>query len=522
MKIALLDLNHTTIGVHTNTVPLGIGLIAKYLKSNIDNPDKYDIKLFKAHEKLIDTLSNWIPDVVGITQYSWNSQLNNFMAKYILELNPDCVVIAGGPNLHTNKDKEKEFLEEYDFIDICVPYEGEIPFLNIIKALSEGKTINKIESARINNLDVFGSVYADGLFDELLDDGFHPFLQTQRGCPNRCSYCHTSDKYYSKIIFQSPEVFRKDMEYLGKKYKDNHEVTLYLANTNFGLYERDFEIASIIRDIQNKYNWPKKIDCNYGSDSKKLLRMHNMWKYKMLPAIALQTLTADVLSNINRRNIDFDEFIDFHDKVTDEYGDETWTELILCLPGETRESFIETLRKILNSKVQKLCIYTLMLLNGTPLEDDEMIKKYGMEIKHRIVPRCFTEINGNRVFDTERVVVATNTMSYDDYLFFRKLALLTEVFLSSDKAFKYRVKMIDRGEDIMNYLMHMYNNLNSYPELSWAVDDFMMETENELFNTREELIEFFNKDENYVKLLNGELGDNLLRKHKEIILKHEM
>jgi len=42
MKIALLDLNHTTCGIHTNTVPLGLGLIATYLKKTVDHD--FDIR----------------------------------------------------------------------------------------------------------------------------------------------------------------------------------------------------------------------------------------------------------------------------------------------------------------------------------------------------------------------------------------------------------------------------------------------------------------------------------------------
>jgi len=35
-----------------------------------------------------------------------------------------------------------------------------------------------------------------------------------------------------------------------------------------------------------------------------------------------------------------------------------------------------------------------------------------------------------------------------------------------------------------------------------------------LFNSREEIYEFYSKEENYKKLLNSELGDNLLRKYE--------
>jgi len=51
MKIGFLDLNHATCGVHTNTVPLGSGLIATYAKKHIDHP--LDIRMFKSVDRLM-------------------------------------------------------------------------------------------------------------------------------------------------------------------------------------------------------------------------------------------------------------------------------------------------------------------------------------------------------------------------------------------------------------------------------------------------------------------------------------
>ena len=120
IKIALLDLNHMTLGIHTKTVPLGSGLIKKYIQDNITD---CDIRLFKDYKKLVLALKDWIPDIVGLAQYSWNSELNYFMAQYIRKLNPYCWIVAGGPNQPLDKDMK---------VDICIPFDGEIPFLTIM------------------------------------------------------------------------------------------------------------------------------------------------------------------------------------------------------------------------------------------------------------------------------------------------------------------------------------------------------------------------------------------------------
>ena len=46
---------------------------------------------------------------------------------------------------------------------------------------------------------------------------------------------------------------------IGQRFAAKHHVVLYIANTNMGLFEQDFQIARIIRQVQEKYNWPKII-----------------------------------------------------------------------------------------------------------------------------------------------------------------------------------------------------------------------------------------------------------------------
>src|SRR3989344_2237742 len=97
LKIAMVDLVHTTCGTHSNTVPLGVGLMTTYLKKSIAQP--LDIRIFKDPDKILKALNEWIPDIVGITQYTWNSKLNLYFARKIKQINPACLIIAGGPDL---------------------------------------------------------------------------------------------------------------------------------------------------------------------------------------------------------------------------------------------------------------------------------------------------------------------------------------------------------------------------------------------------------------------------------------
>jgi len=537
MKIALLDLNHFTRGIHTNTVPLGLGLISVYLKKTVDYP--FDIKIFKDAEKCLKVFKAWLPDILGIVQYTWNSELNLHITKLVKELKPDSLIIAGGPNLELSKSRKAAFLKKHTYVDICVSYDGEIPFSEVVKQFISGISIEQIKKnpvagtysidtpsdkliespvppPRLNTLDCYGAVYTDGIFDEFLDDGFHPFVQTHRGCPFTCAFCHTSDSYYSRMLFQSPEIFKLDMEYLGKRFAGMHNVTLYIANTNMSQFKQDFPIAHVIRETQEKYDWPRLINVNSGKDPKKLLEMLSIIKFN--PGIALQTLTPTVLSNVRRKNIPFKDFVSFQHEAMLETGETSVTELILCLPGETKASFMETLRTVMNSGVQHIVVYTLMNLKGTPLSSDENIKLYGYTIRHRVVPRQFSMINGKKVLDTEEVIVGTDLMPYEDYIELRGISFTINSFFGSTELIPLKRLLLEYTGDIATWIFNIHSRLSEFQELYTNYKAFLKETEDELFESREGLLDFFEKPDNFEALCSGRFGDNLLRKYKCKIL----
>lgn len=542
MKIALIDLNHMTVGVHTNTVPLGIGLIARYLKEHITG--EFDIRMFKDPDKFLRILKSWRPDVLGLAQYSWNSELNLYMAGLVKTLNQACFIVAGGPNLHLARDERTDFLKKHNCVDMCVGYDGEIPFAEIIRRLAAGEKAKDIKRQppagcychdrasgrlaesdvpppRLKTLDEFGAVYADGLFDDFLDEGFSPFLQTQRGCPFGCIYCHTSDVYYSRMIFQSPEFFRRDLECLGRRFAGQRDVVLYLANTNFGFFKEDFQIAQVIRDIQDKYDWPRNFNVNSGKDPKRLLELLSILKYKFDPVLSLQTLTPEVLKKIKRKNITLADFAVFQKEAVKKASKGTRTELILSLPEETKASFLRTLSAVLNSGVQNIVIYTLMALNGTPISSREYARRYKYDIRYRVVPRCFSEIDGKKVLETEKVIVGTDTMPFKDYLDLRGLSLIITVFASSIELFPIRKFLLEHKLDIARWVFSMHEKINEHPKLYSLYRAFLQETQDELFASREELTEFFSTGQNYKLLCSGRFGDNLLRKYKSLLLSSE-
>lgn len=542
MKIALLDLVHLTRGGHTNTVPLGIGLLATYLVKNI--PGELDIKLFKDPNEVNNVLksSDWVPDIVGISQYSWNSQLNLYFAGLAKKNNPKCLVVAGGPNLESSSKARVEYLKTNGFVDLAVAYDGEIPLLNIVKRFMAGEsaldlrmdpsagvfsvhpetleyTTPSVPAPRLDSINVFGAVYASGILDKFLNAGYHPLIATASGCPFTCAYCHASDPYNSKVMFLDLDIFKTEMEYLGKHLSGRTDTFLFFSNSNMGFYDEDLIAAEIVRNVQKKYNWPRYINLSSGKDPQKLLKMLSIIDFT--PDIALQTLTPDVLKNISRRNLSLVEYTTFQKEILYQRGDTTATELILSLPGETKKTFLETLRQVLNSGVQIVVVYTLMKLAGTPLATEEKAKEFKYLVRHRVVPRQFSEIDGKKILDTEEVIVGTKDMPYEDYLDLRGLCFVVAAFFSSVEFLPIKKLLLEAGIDLFEWVLKIHKNIKNFPDINAQYESFIKETQEELFESREELLKFYEQENNFSALLRGEKGDNLLRKYKYELLSKE-
>jgi radical SAM superfamily enzyme YgiQ (UPF0313 family) len=115
-------------------------LIWSHCRLNKTITDNYDLKdwFYKREnaEDIIKQVDN--PDIIGFSNFVWNSQLNHKLAKEIKEKYPKCKVVFGGLG-NPNKNRLNNFFEEHDYIDIVVNGEGELTFENILLELLEDK-----------------------------------------------------------------------------------------------------------------------------------------------------------------------------------------------------------------------------------------------------------------------------------------------------------------------------------------------------------------------------------------------
>jgi len=228
----------------------------------------------------------------------------------------------------------------------------------------------------------------------------------------------------------------------------------------------------------------------------------------------MQSLKIETLKEIKRTNWTIKQYLEFINEVK-KRGKPTASEMIIPLPSETEESYFEGVKFFMDNHVQTRT-WTLMMLVGTDLGRDFGINKYGMIAKYRILPKEFGEYYGKKIFEIEKACVGTNTMSYQNYLNCRNYSFILKLLGHSiflpvhDLVEKIGMSWFDFSRQVSSYL-EKGEVKGKFKDL---YDDFCKESHNELFETKEEAIEFYGQDENYKLLLDGSIGENLQGKYQ--------
>ena len=286
------------------------------------------------------------------------------------------------------------------------------------------------------------------------------------------------------------------------------------------MYKRDEQIAEHLRSLQDEFGWPNAFDVTTGKvNYDRILRIAARLKNRMNVTCSLQSLNPKTLEVIKRKNIPMNEYRQLQNEIKRRRMVSVG-ELIAPVPEETKTSFFEGVKAIANAGVELIVPYTTMLLKGTYINSRECREKYKMQTKFRLVPRQFGEYMGQKCFEIEEVCVATNTMSFEDYLESRGFALISSL-LSHEQFDLITRHLKELGISNYDYLYHVWELvLSGKTQLSKIYDRYIEETKKELWDSKENLYEYFTKQQAYEKLQAGQLGDNLIRKYKaEILLK---
>jgi radical SAM superfamily enzyme YgiQ (UPF0313 family) len=367
MKISLVQPNFQQGPKEFNAhyLPYSVGVLWAYVNQFESIKSNYQLEdLIWRRDNIDETVSKLSKcDIVGFSTYVWNKNYNYALARRLKEINPNCLIFFGGPEMPITK---KDIFKKLSFIDVVIKSEGEIILRQLLDAIStntswldiKGLLINKDGVAvdtgdgdRISSLEDMPSPYLTGVFDKIMAETqgveWNATIETNRGCPYACTFCDWGSLTYNKVKKFNLEKVFAELEWIGQ----NGCGFVTITDANFGMFvERDNAIADKLIEVQEKYGCPNSFSMSWAKDQKPevfdiVFKLIKNPKFNQGLTVSVQSMDLDVLENIKRKNL-AQHKIEKIFALCDKNNVPVYTEIILGLPGETKDTWKEGFYKI--------------------------------------------------------------------------------------------------------------------------------------------------------------------------------
>lgn len=372
----------------TVSMPLSLGYIkaTAYADPGIRSSANISIHTFRGSATTAEMIHNLLtqdpPDILGFSVFGWNLYRFAAIAEVYRQVKPDGWIVFGGPHVANQAERVCRI---FPAVDMIVNGEGEFIFKDILKAYlggaakseldhikgisfqRDGRVVTTPERDRIVNLDDIPSPFLEGILPFRDKNGQAIYdvalLETNRGCPYKCSFCYWGGAIGQKVRSFSRERLKAELELFAKARVE----TIVLCDANLGMNPGDETFVEDVIRIKERYGYPLSVEASWakhkGKRFYKIVKQMKRAGLKSSFTLALQSLDEGALENIQRKNMKLNDFEDLAHWMREE-GLATYAELIWGLPGETPESFIDGYDRI-SEFVSQIAIYPHLLLPNT-------------------------------------------------------------------------------------------------------------------------------------------------------------
>lgn len=452
-----------------NYFPYSVGLLQAYAQRYLQEPDhcRFLLPVYSRVPVARAVEHLWDADIVGFSVYVWNEKMSLAIAKALKKEKPEVLIVFGGPQIPENPEG---FLRENRFVDVVCHGEGEVPFLRILESFpsrdwagvpsvshvnAAGDVVSTRRCDRIADLDSVPSPYVEGVFEPLMKANQHEqwiaLWETNRGCPFSCTFCQWGSATQAKLYKYGMERLLKDVDWFSERRIE----FVYCCDANFGILARDSDIVLRMAENKRRYGYPKAFSVqntkNSSDRTQMIQRILGEAGMNKGVTLSLQSLNVDTLTAVKRQNISLESFYDLQKRFTGD-GVETYTDIILALPGETYETFVDGVSRVIESgQHNRIQFNNLTLLVNSELASEEQRDRFGLVVKEaRIInahgvaeDRSGTSHRGDDVVETQQLVVGTSTMPPEDWVRARVFGWWT-AFLYFDKVLQIPLVMMRR------------------------------------------------------------------------------
>ena len=357
------------------------------------------IETFSFH-KLASTFKEIYPRFLGVTCYDDDFPMVATLARHLKRIAPGITMILGGPAVMFS---DETILEHYPEIDMCIRGEGEYACLELLDTDTDWLTIKGLTYRRDGmiwrnadrppmsqqDMNSFPSVYSEGLIPMELAQKFG--VQSSRGCVFQCSFCHCSALTQSRVRFYDEKAFLAEIDLLAEFYGSEYNgknTCIFIGDEAFTINRS--RTIRLCRRLAER-DLPFTLACITRGDlvDEEVLKALYSAGVRTL-GFGLESAVPEILYNVRKARTPLDTSTDygieerflakFEENVSlaTNLGFVVFVEVVMGLPGETRENAFRTLETVkrLGVLYQR---HILRVFNGTRLWHEH--DRYGIGVR---------------------------------------------------------------------------------------------------------------------------------------------
>jgi hypothetical protein len=261
------------------------------------------------------------------------------------------------------------------------------------------------------------------------------------------------------------------------------------------MYKWDEDVTRHIASIQSRTGWPTEIISSTGkSNLDRIIRITEILNHTMYISNSVQSMNAEVLKTIQRKNISATEMDKNREGLR---GLRQEPEIICPLPKETKDTFFNGINELLDSgSNQRFAVFQTLILSNTELAHASTIDEFNLSIRYKQHFNLIGRVNGSFVCETERVVESTESMTRDEYLDCRVYAMLIDAMVRFEpirEIFRY---LDSHSVPYSRFLQGLYDSISHAPlAIQECVGDFKQNLLEEMHDSEGDVIAYMKANE---------------------------
>lgn len=240
MKILLLSVNSQAVFHSQIVIPFGLASLGTYVQvdghviTGIEMnmpPEKASQRYLCADPELVETITQFEPNLVAMSTYAENIYNVLFWAETIKNALPETLIALGGNHASYIA---REILERTPAVDFVICFEGEIPFKALCDDIEKnqggyedipglvyrknGEICTNPLPPLIEDLDMLPVLNRDFFESAEYVDQTHADMITARGCPFHCTFCNCNHYWQKRYRTMSIPRVIEELRTLKQRY----------------------------------------------------------------------------------------------------------------------------------------------------------------------------------------------------------------------------------------------------------------------------------------------------------------